>query len=67
MNTTTDTIEHESPWPSWYADQDGRAVWLHDKASGEKAKVEPPIEWGHDWCWNVTEDGTGIYFRRVSG
>jgi hypothetical protein len=63
----TDTfVVHKAPWPSWYADQDGRGVWLHDKASGQKIRVAPPAEWGRGWSWNITEDGTGIYFRRVS-
>ena len=31
-----------------------------------KVKVEPPAEWGRDWSWNVTEDGTGIYFERTA-
>ncbi len=58
---------HKSPWSSWYADQVGRAVWIHDKASNRKTKLEPPADWGGHWQWNITEDGTGIFFRRVSG
>jgi hypothetical protein len=60
-----DRIVHRSPWRAWYATQDGsRGVWLCDKASERKVKVEPPAEWGRYWAWNVTEDGTGIYFKR---
>ena len=60
-----DRIVHRSPWREWYATQDGSCgVWLCDKASERKVKVEPPVEWGRHWSWNVTEDGTGIYFKR---
>ena len=56
---------HPSPFREWYATQDGsRGVWLHDKTSERRVKVEPPAEWGRHWSWNVTEDGTGIYFKR---
>ena len=65
---TDDPIIHQSPWREWYVTQDGsRGVWLYDKASDQKVKVEPPAEWGQHWAWNVTEDGTGIYFQRVRG
>jgi hypothetical protein len=57
---------HLSPWHDWYSTQDAssRGVWLCDKASEQKVKVEPPTEWGRHWSWSVTEDGTGIYFKR---
>jgi hypothetical protein len=56
---------HLSPYPEWFATQDPvRGVWLCDKASERKLKVEPPTDWGRHWSWNVTEDGTGIYFQR---
>ena len=63
---TDDPIIHQSPWHEWYATQDAvRGVWLCDKASDQKVKVEPPTEWERHWTWNVTEDGTGIYFKRT--
>jgi hypothetical protein len=64
---TDPLVIHKSPWSSWYADQQGRAVWIHDKTSSRKAKLEPPAEWGSHWQWNITVDGTGIFFRHVSG
>lgn len=46
-----DRVTHESPWPQWYATQDAlRGVWLCDRASDRKAKVEPPAEWGGIGC-----------------
>ena len=64
--TEHDRRIHPSPFADWYATQDGsRGVWLCDKTSDGKVKVEPPAEWGRDWSWNVTEDGTGIYFERT--
>ena len=61
----TDRITHQSPFPEWFATQDAaRGVWLCDKASDRKVEMEPPAEWGQHWTWNMTEDGTGIYFKR---
>jgi hypothetical protein len=52
------------PWLDWYATQDGiRGALLCDRESEEKVRVEPPTEWGSRWRWNVTEDGSGVYFR----
>jgi hypothetical protein len=63
---TNDRTIHKSPFADWYADQDSsRGVWLHDRTSDRKIKVERPAEWGQHWSWNVTEDGTGICFRRT--
>ena len=62
-----DAIIHRSPFSDWYATQDTSfGVWLCDRASDQKVKVEPPAEWGAHWTWNVTEDGAGIYFRRTT-
>ena len=62
---SADCIIHRSPFPNWFATQDASCgVWLCDKASEQKVKVEPPTEWGRHWSWNVTEDGGGIYFQR---
>ena len=30
-----------------------------------EGQVVPPADWGRHWTWNVTEDGTGIYFKRA--
>ena len=58
-------IIHRSPWPDWYAKQDDLfGVWICDRASKQKTKVEPPAKWGRHWGWNITEDGTGIEIRR---
>lgn len=62
-----DRIIHQSPFPEWYATQDVRGIWLCDKASDRKVKVEPPTEWGQYWSWNLTEDGKGIYFQQGKG
>ena len=38
-----DAVTHSSPWPEWFASQhDNRSVWICDKASDQKIKVEPP-------------------------
>ncbi len=59
-------IIHKSPFADWYADQDvTRGVSLCDRATGQKVTLEPPAEWGQHWTWNLTEDGTGIYFKRM--
>jgi hypothetical protein len=64
--TDEDRRIHPSPWPQWFATQDtSRGVLLCDRTSDRKVKVEPPAEWGRNWSWNVTEDGSGIYFRRI--
>jgi len=61
-----DRIIHKSPFREWYATQDTSCgVWLCDKTSDQKVKVEPPAEWGTHWTWNLTGDGMGIYFRRT--
>jgi hypothetical protein len=54
-------IIHKSPFADWYATQDmPRGVSIYDRNSDEKTVVEPPAEWGRDWSWSVTEDGTGV-------
>jgi hypothetical protein len=35
---------------------------MNNEGGGETV-VEPPAEWGQNWCWNVLEDGTGIYME----
>ena len=66
--TDEDRRIHPSPFSDWHATQDAscHGVWLCDKTSDRKVLVEPPTEWGRHWSCNVTEDGTGVYFRRVS-
>ena len=45
--TDEDCIIHGSPFSDWFATQDtSRGVWLCDRASDQKVKVEPPTEWG---------------------
>ncbi|MGA2620200.1 MAG: hypothetical protein ABSF26_21485 [Thermoguttaceae bacterium] len=57
---------HKSPWPEWFATQESLAgVAIVSKATGEKVIVEPPKEWGHDWGWNFTADGSGIVMRHT--
>ena len=63
---TTDII-HKAPFPDCSPPTED-AVWgvlPCNKASDEKVKVEPPTEWGPGWRWNLTEDGTGVYFRNL--
>ncbi len=60
---TDELLVHKAPWPDWYATQDAvRGVLLCRKGSDQKVKVEPPHEWGQRWRWNLTEDGSGMYF-----
>ena len=65
--TDQDYRIHPAPFSDWFATQDtsGRGVWIYDRATEEKVKVEPPAEWGHDWSWNITEDGKGVCFMRT--
>lgn len=65
--TDLDRRIHLAPFLDWFATQDtsARAVWIYDRASAEKVKLEPPAERGPNWSWNITEDGGGIYFRRT--
>jgi hypothetical protein len=65
--TEGDRWMHLSPFREWYATQDAssRGVWICDKASDRKVKVEPPAAWGRHWSWNVTEDGKGVCFKRT--
>jgi hypothetical protein len=62
---TDDLVIHRAPWPDWFATQDAvRGLLFCNKASSdEKVKVEPPRTWEQRWRWNLTEDGSGIYFR----
>ncbi|MGO8752097.1 MAG: hypothetical protein ACLQNE_39670 [Thermoguttaceae bacterium] len=65
---TDDLVIHQAPWPDWFATQDAvRGVLFCKKESDEKVKVEPPASWGSRWRWNLTEDGSGIYFRKEQG
>jgi hypothetical protein len=62
---TEDLVIHKAPWPTdWYVTQDAvRGVLFRKRDSGEHVKVEPPSAWGRRWSWNLTEDGSGVYFR----
>ncbi len=62
---TDDLVTHQARWRAdWYATQDAiRGIWFCNRASNEKVRVEPPSEWGRKWQWNITEDGSGVYFR----
>lgn len=61
---TDDIVIHQSPWPDWFVTQDAvRGVSFYNRVSGHRVEVEPPTEWGRRWRWNLTEDGSGIYFR----
>ncbi len=65
--TDQDFRIHPSPFSDWYATQDtsARGVWLCDRVTEEKIKLEPPAEWGRDWAWNITEDGRAVCFQRT--
>ena len=61
-----EALIHQSPWPEWFATQDScQGVWICDKTSDQKFQVKPPSEWGTAWAWNITEDGTGIFIKRI--
>ena len=61
-----DTRIHRSPWPNWFATQGSLAsVAICNRDSEEETIVEPPREWGRNWAWNITEDGSGIVMRRT--
>ncbi len=56
----------KSPWPNWIATQGSLAsVAICNRESDEEIQVEPPREWGRNWAWNITEDGSGIVMRRT--
>ena len=56
---TDELMIHQAPWQDWYATQDSaRGVLLCHRAGEEMVKVEPPPEWGRQWRWNLTEDGS---------
>jgi len=62
----SDVRVFKSPWPEWIATQESLAgVSIVSKATGEKVLVEPPKEWGRNWGWNFTKDGSGIVMRRA--
>jgi hypothetical protein len=62
---TEQLVIHQAPWRTdWFATQDAaRGVLFCNRQGDEQVKVEPPLEWGSRWRWNLTEDGSGIYFR----
>ena len=48
----------------WYVTQVGRSVEVRDRGTHEVLHVlTPEPEWGNDWGWNITPDGTGVYLR----
>ena len=62
---THELVVHKAPWPDWFVTQDAvRGVLFCNRQSGKQVKVEPPLKWGLGWRWNLTEDGSGIYFRK---
>jgi len=65
---TADQRMYPSPFSEWTASQDTscNCLLIHDTASDQQVKVEPPADWGRDWTWSVTEDGRGIHFRRTA-
>jgi hypothetical protein len=66
VSMSEDRIVHPSPFRNWHADQDGRTIWICDKDSEQRIKVESPAEWGRHWTWNFTEDGVRIYLKRTA-
>lgn len=62
---TDDLVIHQAPWQDWFVTQDAvRGVLFCNRQGNQRVKVEPPPEWGLGWRWNLTEDGSGIYFRK---
>lgn len=56
---------HPTPWCDWYPAQDSiRGVWIISRATGQKLKVEPPVEWGSYWMWKVFDEA-GVVFHRT--
>ena len=61
---TTDLLIHKAPWPNWFATQDAvRGVLFCNRQGDERFRAEPPPERGRKWAWNLTEEGSGIYYR----
>jgi len=67
MNTDPNLLIHPSPFTDRYATQDisTSGVWLCDKTSDHKVLVQPPVDWGRHWSWNITLDGKGINIKRI--
>ena len=54
---TTDLVIHRAPWPDWFVTQDAvPGVRFCNRQGDQKVKVEPPLEWGFRWRWNLAED-----------
>lgn len=50
-----------SPWSGWYATQESlTTVTIYSKLTDESHVIERPMEWGDEWGWNISPDGTGI-------
>lgn len=50
----------------WYATQKGRSVEIRERETHRVLhQLTPPLEWGSNWAWNITDDGTGVYLMRT--
>ena len=59
-------ITHPVDFETCYVTQRGRGVAAVKKGELDAREVfVPPQAWGGSWCWDVLEDGSGIYFRRA--
>jgi hypothetical protein len=62
-------ITHKVPddVDGWRASQVGRSVIVTEPRTGREFCYRPPRQWGDAWNWNVTSDGSGIYFCQTKG
>ena len=59
-------ITHKVDFSVHRVTQRGRSVLAVRAGELDPQEVfVPPTEWGDSWAWNVLEDGSGIYFRRL--
>ena len=59
-------ITHRLDFAIHRVTQRGRSVVALRPGESEPQEVfVPPKQWGDSWVWNVLEDGSGIYLRRM--
>ena len=63
---TESRITHRVDFSVHRVTQRGRGVAVVRRAELDAQEVfAPPQACGDSWVWNVLEDGSGIYFRRL--
>ena len=64
---TVDICFHKSPWAGWHATQESNdTVTIYSKTSDEQTAIKRPEQWGRNWSWNISPDGSGIVMQRNS-